>query len=145
MLLRGHPKLDALCSKLIGESENGIPPRPSANFKIIKGFSLLRHLQSGGRATLQRPDPFLVFKHSKPMAPHDATIIQGDLKWIRSLSINRGYLFNLRTDIGESRDLSGEFPDKAKAMDKALMNYLRRYGWTPSMVKTKAGNQNQKK
>jgi len=112
--------------------------------KRVEGVSLLKHLQSGGKTALKRPDPFLVFKHSKPMAPHDATIIQGDLKWIRSLSNDQGYLFNLRADIAESRDLSDEFPDKAKAMDKALMDYLRRSGWTPSMVKTKARSRNQK-
>jgi arylsulfatase A len=113
----------------------------------VEGVSLLEHLESGGRTKLKllRPDPYLVFKHSKPMPPHDATIIQGDLKWIRSLSSDVGHLFNLRDDIGESRDLSAELPDKARAMDKALMEYLQRSGWTPSMIRVQSRSRKQER
>ncbi|MEM9281655.1 MAG: sulfatase-like hydrolase/transferase [Verrucomicrobiota bacterium] len=109
----------------------------SAIPQSVEGASLLEHLISGGKKAIQRKQPFLVFKHSKPSPPHDAAILKGDYKWIRSLSSGDGYLYDLRNDIGESMDLSAERPALASKLDKQLMAYLKETGWTPSTLKKK--------
>ena len=107
---------------------DGIPPR-------VEGVSLLPLLRSGGNVELQRPDPLLIFKHSKPKPPWDATLIQGDFKWICNLAEGKGYLFNLREDIGERLDIQEQYPEKAEAMHKALMEYLHEQGWKIDLVR----------
>ena len=41
----------------------------------VEGGSLLAHWQSGGQQSIERLDPFLVFKYTKPNNRHDLAII----------------------------------------------------------------------
>ncbi|MHC4995299.1 MAG: sulfatase-like hydrolase/transferase [Planctomycetota bacterium] len=100
----------------------------------VEGANLLPHLQTGGRAPIQRLDPFLVFRYSKPRVPHDIAIRQGDYKLIKDIDTQRVFLFNLTTDLGESHNLATAEPDRAQRMFDDLTAYLKRFGWHEGMI-----------
>jgi arylsulfatase A-like enzyme len=100
----------------------------------VEGASLLAHLRSGGKGPVRRKDPFLVFKYSKPKAPHDITIVQGDYKLIKDIDTGRVFLFDLKEDIGESRNLADEKPELAKRMYNDMTAYFKRFGWDESKI-----------
>jgi arylsulfatase A len=104
----------------------------------VEGASLLAHLKSGGREPVQRKDPFLVFKYTKPRVPHDMTIVQGDYKLIKDIDTGRIFLFNLKKDIGESRNLADKEPEMAKRMYDDMTAYFKRFGWDESQAGTSA-------
>jgi arylsulfatase A-like enzyme len=111
----------------------GAPDRVPAR---VEGASLLGHLRSGGREPVRRRDPFLVFKYTKPKPPHDIAIVQGRHKLIKDIDTGRAFLFDLRDDIGEARDIAGERPDLAKRMYDDMTAYFKRFGWDESMIST---------
>ncbi|NQT86140.1 sulfatase-like hydrolase/transferase [bacterium] len=100
----------------------------------VEGASLLPHLESGGKAPVRRKDPFLVFKHSKPKAPHDIAIVRGKHKLIKDIDTGRVFLFDLEEDIGESRDLAKEKPELARRMYDDMTAYFKRFGWDESRI-----------
>ena len=102
--------------------------------KKVEGASLLAHLKSGGRDPVRRTDPFLVFKYSKPRVPHDITIVQGDYKLIKDVDTGRIFLFNLKEDIGESKNLVDEKSELAKHMYDDMTAYFKRFGWDESRI-----------
>jgi arylsulfatase A-like enzyme len=102
--------------------------------KEVEGASLLAHLKSGGKVPVRRKDPFLVFKYSKPVVPHDIAIVQGDYKLIKDVDTGRVFLFNLKEDIGESNNLSDEKPAMAKRMYDDMTAYFKRFGWDESRI-----------
>jgi hypothetical protein len=67
--------------------------------------------------------------------PHDATIVQGDYKLIKDIDTGTIFLFNLKTDIGESRNLANEKPEMAKRMYDDMTSYFKRFGWDESQIK----------
>ncbi|HAC81112.1 MAG TPA: hypothetical protein DCG06_12505 [Deltaproteobacteria bacterium] len=102
--------------------------------KRVEGASLVAHLQSGGRDTINRKDPFLVFKFSKPRPPHDAAIVQGEYKLIKDFDTDEIFLFNLKEDIGERNNLSTEKPELAKGLYREMTAYFKRFGWDESQI-----------
>jgi hypothetical protein len=105
----------------------------------VEGASLAAHAKSGGRRPVDRKDPFLVFKYSKPRVPHDATIIQGDYKLIKDIDTDTIFLFNLKEGIGESRNLAAEKPELAKRMYANMTAYFKRFGWDESQMPVRLG------
>lgn len=101
----------------------------------VEGASLAAHVKSGGSKAVLRKDPFLVFKYTKDRVPHDATIVQGDYKLIKDIDTGTIFLFNLKTDIGESRNLANEKPEMAKRMYDDMTSYFKRFGWDESQIK----------
>jgi arylsulfatase A len=102
----------------------------------VEGASLIAHTRSGGHAGINRKDPFLVFKYSKPRVPHDAAIVQGDYKLIKDIDTGRVFLFNLKQDIGERRNLAEEKPGLATRMYNDMTAYFQRCGWNESHIAT---------
>jgi hypothetical protein len=102
----------------------------------VEGASLTAHMKSGGKEAIDRKDDFLVFKHSKPRAPHDITIVQGQYKLIKDISTGKVFLFDLREDIGERNNLADEQPKRTAEMYAAMTNYFKRFGWDESKVET---------
>ncbi len=100
----------------------------------VEGASLLDHLKSGGEKAIRRKDPFLVFKYTKPHVRHDIAIVQGKYKLIKDIDSDEIFLYNLKDDIGESRNLADEQPQRAEMMYKQMTDYLKRFGWDESMV-----------
>jgi len=111
----------------------------------VEGASLLAHLKSGGREPVQRKDNFLVFKYTKPRVPHDMTIVQGDYKLIKDVDTGRIFLFNLKKDIGESRNLADEESELAKRMYDDMTAYFKRFGWDESQARTSAAVESRKR
>ena len=113
---------------LMGAAEK-IPAR-------VEGADLSGHLKSGGEKAIERKDPFLVFKFSKPRPPHDIAIVQQEYKLIKDLDTGESFLFNLKTDIGESKDLSEEKPELAHQLNQRMTEYFARFGWDESRIKS---------
>jgi arylsulfatase A len=107
--------------------------------KKVEGASLVAHLKSGGKEPIQRKDPFLVFKYSKPKPPHDITIVRGDYKLIKDVDTGRVFLFNLKEDIGESNNLADENPELTKRMYDDMTTYFARFGWNESKISSGKG------
>ncbi len=101
----------------------------------VEGASLAAHIKSGGSKAVRRKDPFIVFKYTKERVPHDATIVQGDYKLIKDIDTGRIFLFNLKTDIGESHNLADAKPELAKRMYEDMTAYFDRFGWNESQIK----------
>jgi arylsulfatase A-like enzyme len=103
----------------------------------VEGASLLAHVKSAGKAPVDRKDPFLVFKYTKERPPHDATIIQGDYKLIKDIDTDTIFLFNLKDDIGERRNLASQQPQRAQRMYADMTAYFARFGWDESKISNK--------
>ncbi len=102
----------------------------------VEGAILTAHLKSGGKEAIDRKDDFLVFKHSKPRAPHDITIVAGQYKLIKDISTGKVFLFDLKEDIGERNNLADEQPERTAEMYAAMTTYFKRFGWHESKVES---------
>ena len=102
----------------------------------VEGASLLDHLKSNGEQPIQRKDPFLVFKYTKPNNRHDLTIVQGRHKLIKDADSDQLLLYDLVEDIGESNDLAEEKPALTKQLYAQLTAYFKRLDWDESEIPT---------
>lgn len=100
----------------------------------VEGGSLLAHWQSGGREAINRKDPFLVFKYTKPNNRHDLTIIEGKAKLIKDADSREIFLYDLEKDIGESRNLARDRPEQADRLYQQLTAYFKRFGWDENQI-----------
>jgi len=105
----------------------GSKPRPEQRFD---GVSIAAALK--GRP-LQREPIFTYFPHSPPVPdwlPPSVAVHQGDWKLIRIFhggedGAHRYKLFNLRADIGETRDLSADEPRRVQELDALIEKFLK--------------------
>ncbi|MCP4785516.1 MAG: sulfatase-like hydrolase/transferase [Fuerstiella sp.] len=104
----------------------------------VEGANLTAHMISGGKEAIDRIDDFLVFKHSKPRAPHDITIVQRQYKLIKDISAGKVLLFDLKEDIGERNNLADEQPERTANMYAGMTAYFKRFGWDESKIETAA-------
>jgi arylsulfatase A-like enzyme len=95
--------------------------------KDVEGGSLIPVLNGGGRGTIKRHmDEYIVhFPHydGDPLGPASA-IFLGDLKLVHVYETGKTRLIDLARVPGERHDLASEMPDKAKELDRLLMNDL---------------------
>lgn len=94
---------------------------------IIDGESLLPVLQQSG--SLQRDAYFTWFPHLIPAV----SVRQGDWKLIRRFEPHPKYpevreLYNLKQDLGESRNLAEEMPEKVKQLDALIDQFVKETG-----------------
>jgi arylsulfatase A len=95
--------------------------------KAIEGGSLKSAL-AGGDA-VKRPEDFLVFhwphyQHQKHSTP-DTTLLQDGWKLHYWWETGETQLFHLDKDLGESKDVASEFPDRAAKMKSVLQDHLK--------------------
>jgi arylsulfatase A-like enzyme len=85
----------------------------------IDGISLIPHLKTG--AELNRKDIFWHFPHyhTSQWKP-GAAIRQGDWKLVEHYESNKIELFNLKDDVGESKNLNLIYPKKTESLLKRL-------------------------
>ena len=85
----------------------------------IDGISLIPHLKTGKE--LNRKDIFLHFPHyhTSQWKP-GAAIRQGDWKLVEHYESNKIELFNLKDDVGESKNLNLIYPEKTESLLKRL-------------------------
>lgn len=106
----------------------------------IDGGSFRSLLESKGRGGVKRPFDGLVFHRYATSYPHSAIRV-GNYKLIKfwkqtrredkSGSFSRPerlMLFNLKKDMGETRDLSDTLPEKVEELHQKLMAYLKDVG-----------------
>ena len=102
----------------------GREPQPEE----IDGGDLGPLLRGGGAGVeIRRATPGLVF-HRPPAGFRDSVLRQGDWKltltWSGPWQIASLELYDLTADIGEMNNLAASMPDKAAAMEAALVGYL---------------------
>ncbi|MEM7009846.1 MAG: sulfatase [Verrucomicrobiota bacterium] len=94
----------------------------------IDGGSFAALLHGGGEQKVERPTGNLVwyyphYRDNKGVRPQ-AAIRSGNYKLRKEFETEKLMLFDLSKDIGESTDLSAEFPEVARKLDDSLMEYL---------------------
>ncbi len=101
-----------------------IPPPASYHADGVSLLPLLR--RTGG---LDRNAIYWHYPHYHPggATPYGA-IREGDFRLLEFYEDNRIELYNLKDDIGESRDLSSSLPDKANTMRRKLHDWRRQVG-----------------
>lgn len=94
---------------------------------ILDGISFLPVLTQSGK--LAREAYFTWFPHLIPAV----SVRQGDWKLIRRFEPHPDYpevreLYNLKDDIGETKNLAGQMPDRVKAMDALIDKFIQETG-----------------
>lgn len=97
--------------------------------KVVEGGSLKPALLGDGSAAVKRPTDALVFhwphyRHERKNSLPDTTLLDDGWKlhyWWENDTVQ---LFHLDQDLGESKDLATEEPERAAAMKKRLSKYL---------------------
>lgn len=94
---------------------------------ILDGLSLLPVVE--GRGTLEREAVFTWFPHLIPAA----SVRAGDFKLIRRWEPHRDYpdlleLYDLSRDIGETRNLAAEMPEKVAELEALLDRFIEETG-----------------
>jgi arylsulfatase A-like enzyme len=99
----------------------GLPLKPKQH---IDGVSLVPLLK--GEEKLNREAIFWHYPHygNQGGSPGGA-VRAGDYKLIEFYEDNRAELYNLKTDIGEKKNLAENMPDKAAKMRKMLQNWRK--------------------
>jgi arylsulfatase A-like enzyme len=97
---------------------------PSSRVKSMDGVNFTPLLR--GAAQLDRADNFWHYPHYSPQLGKPAAAIRrGPHKLILFFEDSRTELYNLRDDIGETKDLSSEKPDLAASMRRRLEAWLQ--------------------
>ena len=89
----------------------------------IDGGSFRTLLENEGHGRVQRPNPGLVFHRYNDGYPHTAIRV-GDYKLVKFWKEEQQLLFNLKEDLGETKDLAKAQPGKANELHRQLMDYL---------------------
>lgn len=97
-------------SGLVGDSKHNAD---------VDGLSLVPLLKNPN-ATLKREALYWHYPHYYPTTSPVSSIRQGDWKLLEYFEDNRVELYNLKTDVGEQKDLAGQIPEKAQEMRKRL-------------------------
>jgi arylsulfatase A-like enzyme len=86
-------------------------------------------LLSGGLDPVKRPREPMVFHfpHYQGDSPHSA-ILSGHMKLIHFYETGENQLFDLKTDIGETKNLAAAKPELATHLAKQLADYLSEVG-----------------
>jgi arylsulfatase A len=90
----------------------------------IDGVSLMSHFRSNGECCLGRESLFWHFPHYRHNPGPYSIIRKGDWKLIKFWA-GPTELYNLAEDLGETKDLFGTMPDKAKELEEELLAGLK--------------------
>jgi arylsulfatase A-like enzyme len=104
-------------------------PRPEK--QVMDGVSYASVLKSSGK--LNRAAYFNYFPHGGPAKPPGVTVRAGDWKLIRWFETGPEYpnlheLYNLRDDLGETKNLAAAQPQKVKELDALIDGFLKETG-----------------
>ncbi len=103
----------------------GLPVPPQQRIDGVSYAPVLR-----GTGTLKRDAYFIWFPHLVP----GVSVRQGDWKLIRRFTERPGdyegvhELFNLKDDLGETRNLAAQMPEKVKALDALIDTFVQDTG-----------------
>jgi len=103
----------------------GVKTKPPGG---VEGGNFSHLLRGSSRPVVrQYEDICFHFPHYQGQSPQ-STIRRGDYKLIHFWQENRDELYNLSSDLGEQKDISGSKPEIAASLLKHLMAYLRSVG-----------------
>jgi arylsulfatase A-like enzyme len=126
-IIRGPGIQAGACSHVRAIGEDLLPTISEPLPKGIEGGSLASVLANAGKGSVSRPrEEFVVhFPHydKDPIGPASAIYI-GDFKLLRVYETGALKLFDIAHDPGERHDLAAEMPDKVKALNRRLTDYL---------------------
>lgn len=83
----------------------------------------IRGLLEGSTEAVKRPTDALIFYRPTAAYPHSAIRI-GEFKLIKIWKTQKLELYDLKTDLGETTDLSVKLPAKTQKLHRQLMDYL---------------------
>lgn len=106
-----------------------IPRKNGVKFDGVSIASVLRD----PAAKLSREALFNFFPHGGPAKPPGVTVRQGDWKLIRWFETgpknpSPHELYHLRDDLGETRNLAAEHPEKVRQLDRLIDQFLQDTG-----------------
>ena len=93
----------------------------------IDGLSLAKHLSSNGKRKLVREAIYWHFPHYRHNPGPYSIIREGDWKLIKFYE-GPMELFNLKNDLGETKNLASVMPDKVKRLEGRLHAHLKAVG-----------------
>jgi len=93
----------------------------------IDGLSLGKHLESGGKKSPNRETLIWHFPHYRHAPGPYSIIRKGDFKLIKFWE-GIYELYDLKKDLGETKNLAGSMPDKVRELDAVLLKRLKADG-----------------
>lgn len=105
------------------EASGPLPPSD----RVLDGLSLLPHLKSGGTTELERDELLWHFPHYRHKPGPYSIIRKGNYKLIKFWA-GPHELFDLSKDLGETRNLAAEMPEKVVELDALLLKRLQETG-----------------
>ena len=93
----------------------------------IDGLSLAKHLRSQGMQKLGRDAIYWHFPHYRHNPGPYSIIREGDWKLIKFYE-GPMELFNLKNDLGETKNLASAMPEKVKGLESRLLAHLKSVG-----------------
>lgn len=99
----------------------------------LDGGSLTPLMFNPREGSVQRASECFYFHRFHNVYPHSA-IISGNHKLIRFWKTDKTELYDLSSDIGETRDLSGTQPERVKDLEQRLLNYIKEVN--PNLLST---------
>ena len=98
-----------------------------SNYKQLEGLSLMPLLKE--QDNFQQRAIYWHFPHHRDTELSMASAIRvGDWKLVKEFESGKLYLFNLKEDIGEEKNLSSEYADKAKSLLEQLEKWQLNVG-----------------
>ena len=95
--------------------------------RAIDGLSLAKHLSSQGKQKLARDAIYWHFPHYRHNPGPYSIIREGDWKLIKFYE-GPMELFDLKNDLGETKNLASEMPEKVKVLESRLLAHLKSVG-----------------
>ncbi|MDB4459054.1 sulfatase-like hydrolase/transferase [bacterium] len=117
----------------IAELANYSQPLP----KALDGGSMTQVMFDGGKGSISRNHPFLIF-HQAVSRDAESALIEGNFKLVKDWKRNRLELFNLSKDIGEENNLSEKMPKKTERMHELMVAFFQEEGTETSKTGSKA-------
>jgi len=93
----------------------------------LDGGSLTEVIHQGGKGSVTRAHPFLLFHQAVARSP-ETVLLLGDYKLVKTWPKDQLELFDLSTDVGEANDLSESLPDKTKELHHLMVGFLNEVG-----------------
>lgn len=94
----------------------------------LDGLSLVAHMKSGGKQTLDRDAIYWHFPHYRGRIFPYSIIRARDYKLLKRYDGKQFELYNLAKDLSEKTDLATSMPDKVKSLDANLTQWLANVG-----------------
>jgi arylsulfatase A len=89
----------------------------------LDGGSMTAVLRDPASGKVERERDFMLWHHAVDRSPQTA-LRKGDYKLVKSWPSEKVELFNLKDDLGETRDLSEKMPEKKAELHQLMLDYL---------------------